>query len=133
MTASAAEVTTRVADRTIAADRTQRIGKGSHDGRASTTILQHVRRAAAAVKPAADPDSPETLGEAGAQTPTIALGTGRGTLDRRVILLAAVTLIDEQGLRYLTMRASGPTSASKRWPCTTTCTAARISLTASSN
>ena len=54
-----------------------------------------------------DPDSPEALGDAGAQTPTVAPGTGRGTLDRRTILLTAVTLIDQHDLRYLTMRRLG--------------------------
>jgi len=54
-----------------------------------------------------DPDAPETLGKAGAQTPSVAPGTGRGTLDRRTILLAAVTLIDQHDLRYLTMRRLG--------------------------
>ena len=54
-----------------------------------------------------DPDSPQALGEAGAQTPAVAPGTGRGTLDRRTILLAAVTLIDQHDLRHLTMRRLG--------------------------
>ena len=54
-----------------------------------------------------DPDTPEALGEAGAQTPKVQPGAGRGTLDRRTILLAAVTLIDENDLRYLTMRRLG--------------------------
>jgi len=57
--------------------------------------------------PDPDPDSPEALGEAGAQTPTVGAGAGRRTLDRRTILLAAVTLIDEHDLRFLTMRRLG--------------------------
>src|SRR4051794_10722728 len=54
-----------------------------------------------------DPDKPDTLGEAGAQTPSVAPGSGRRSLDRRTLLLAAVTLIDEHDLRYLTMRRLG--------------------------
>jgi AcrR family transcriptional regulator len=54
-----------------------------------------------------DPDSPEGLGDsASAAAPTVAPGT-RKSLDRRTILLAAITLIDEHGLRYLTMRNLG--------------------------
>src|SRR6478672_1288724 len=55
-----------------------------------------------------DPDSPEGLGgSASAAAPTVAPGTPRGPLDRRTILLAAVTLIDEHDLRHLTMRNLG--------------------------
>jgi len=55
-----------------------------------------------------DPDSPEGLGgSASAAAPTVASGTPRGPLDRRTILLAAITLIDEHDLRHLTMRNLG--------------------------
>lgn len=56
--------------------------------------------------PQADADSPEGLGEAAAPNPTIDAST-RGPLDRRTIILAAVTLIDQNDLRYLTMRSLG--------------------------
>jgi AcrR family transcriptional regulator len=56
----------------------------------------------------ADPDSPEGLGSnASAAAPTIDSDTPRGPLDRRTILLAAVTLIDQNDLRHLTMRNLG--------------------------
>ncbi len=42
-----------------------------------------------------------------AQEGTSEPGTARGPLDRRTILLAAVQLIDENDLRYLTMRRLG--------------------------
>lgn len=55
-----------------------------------------------------DPDSPEGLGgSASAAAPTVHPGTPRGPLDRRTILLAAITLIDEHDLRHLTMRNLG--------------------------
>ncbi len=55
-----------------------------------------------------DPDSPEGLGDsASAAAPTVEPGTPRGPLDRRTILLAAVTLIDQNDLRHLTMRNLG--------------------------
>jgi AcrR family transcriptional regulator len=55
-----------------------------------------------------DPDSPEGLGDsASAAAPAVQPGTPRGTLDRRTILLAAITLIDEHDLRHLTMRNLG--------------------------
>jgi AcrR family transcriptional regulator len=55
-----------------------------------------------------DPDSPEGLGDsASAAAPTVQPGTPRGPLDRRTILLAAVTLIDQHDLRHLTMRNLG--------------------------
>ena len=58
------------------------------------------------IKP--DPDSPEGLGDsASAAAPTVKPGTPRGPLDRRTILLAAVTLIDQNDLRHLTMRRLG--------------------------
>ena len=57
---------------------------------------------------ATDPDSPEGLGaSASAAHPTVEPGTGRGPLDRRTILLAAITLIDQHDLRQLTMRSLG--------------------------
>ncbi len=65
------------------------------------------RWTAGAVSVTPDPDSPAALGRAGAQTPSVAPGAGRRTLDRRTILLAAVTLIDQHDLRYLTMRRLG--------------------------
>ncbi|MEP6563397.1 MAG: TetR/AcrR family transcriptional regulator [Nakamurella sp.] len=56
----------------------------------------------------ADPDSPAGLGDsASAAVPTVGAGTPRGPLDRRTILLAAVTLIDQKDLRHLTMRNLG--------------------------
>lgn len=55
-----------------------------------------------------DPDSPEGLGDsASAAVPPVEPGTPRRSLDRRTILLAAVTLIDENDLRHLTMRNLG--------------------------
>ena len=57
--------------------------------------------------PAPDPDSPEGLGASASPMPTVAAGGPRGPLDRRTILLAAVTLIDQNDLRHLTMRRLG--------------------------
>ena len=55
-----------------------------------------------------DPDSPEGLGDsASAAAPPVAAGNIRVTLDRRTILLAAITLIDRHDLRHLTMRRLG--------------------------
>ena len=54
-----------------------------------------------------DPDSPEGLGDTASSLPTVEPGTRRGPLDRRTILLAAVTLIDEHDLRQLTIRRLG--------------------------
>jgi AcrR family transcriptional regulator len=54
-----------------------------------------------------DPDSPEGLGDMAAPTPAVEPGTPRGSLDRRTILLAAITMIEEHDLRYLTMRRLG--------------------------
>jgi AcrR family transcriptional regulator len=54
-----------------------------------------------------DPDSPAGRGSAAAVLPAGEPGGGRGSLDRRRILGAAVTLIDQHGLRYLTMRRLG--------------------------
>ena len=53
-----------------------------------------------------DPDSPEGLGAAAAPNPVVD-GQSRGRLDRRTIILAAVTLIDQNDLRFLTMRNLG--------------------------
>jgi AcrR family transcriptional regulator len=53
-----------------------------------------------------DPDSPDGLGSAAAPNPTIDAGY-KGGLDRRTLTLAAVTLIDQNDLRYLTMRRLG--------------------------
>jgi AcrR family transcriptional regulator len=55
---------------------------------------------------AADPDSPQGLGASAAPNPSVTRET-RGSLDRRKILQAAVTLIDETDLRQLTMRRLG--------------------------
>ena len=55
---------------------------------------------------AADPDSPQGLGASAAPNPRVTRET-RGSLDRRKILQAAVTLIDETDLRQLTMRRLG--------------------------
>ena len=55
-----------------------------------------------------DPDSPEGLGAAASPAaPAVGPHDTRGTLDRRTILLAAITLIDEHDLRHLTMRTLG--------------------------
>src|SRR6478735_3490389 len=57
---------------------------------------------------APDPESPEGLGDsASAAAPPVAAGNTRVTLDRRTILLTAISLIDEHDLRYLTMRRLG--------------------------
>jgi AcrR family transcriptional regulator len=53
-----------------------------------------------------DPDSPDGLGDAAAPNPVVDAGN-KGTLDRRTLILAAVTLIDQNDLRYLTMRRLG--------------------------
>jgi AcrR family transcriptional regulator len=55
---------------------------------------------------AADPDSPEGLGVGSSALAAVDAGT-RGPLDRRTILLAAITLIEQHGLRHLTMRRLG--------------------------
>lgn len=53
-----------------------------------------------------DPDTPEALGAAAAPKPIVNATTG-GPLDRRKVLQAAVTMVDEHDLRYLTMRRLG--------------------------
>jgi AcrR family transcriptional regulator len=55
---------------------------------------------------AVDPDSLQGRGDGAAPTPGGST-TPRGPLDRRTILLAAVGLVDEHGLRQLTMRRLG--------------------------
>jgi AcrR family transcriptional regulator len=57
--------------------------------------------------PGADPDSPEGRGGAAFVLPAAPAGAGRGGLDRRRILGAAVELIDRDGLEALTMRRLG--------------------------
>lgn len=54
-----------------------------------------------------DPDTPEALGAKGSPLPPVEPGAVRGPLDRRTILLAAVTMIDQNDLRHLTMRRLG--------------------------
>ncbi len=54
-----------------------------------------------------DPDSLEGRGGAAAVIPAAPAGSGPAGLDRRRILGAAVALIDEEGLRALTMRRLG--------------------------
>jgi AcrR family transcriptional regulator len=54
-----------------------------------------------------DPDTPQARGSAAAVTPAGAPGSGRGGLDQRRILGAAVQFIDENGLRMLTMKRLG--------------------------
>jgi AcrR family transcriptional regulator len=55
----------------------------------------------------ADPDSPEGRGGAAAAIPAAPPGAGRGALDRRRVLGAAIEFIDQQGLNALTMRRLG--------------------------
>ena len=55
----------------------------------------------------ADPDSPEGRGGAAAAIPAAPPGAGRGALDRRRVLGAAIEFIDRQGLDALTMRRLG--------------------------
>jgi AcrR family transcriptional regulator len=54
-----------------------------------------------------DPDTPQTRSETAAVMPAGAPNSGRGGLDQRRILGAAVEFIDEHGLRELTMRRLG--------------------------
>lgn len=54
-----------------------------------------------------DPDSPEARGGAAAVIPAAEPGSGAGHLDRRRILGAAIAMIDQDGLRSLTMRKLG--------------------------
>lgn len=54
-----------------------------------------------------DPDSPEGRGTAAGVMPAAAQGAGRHGLDRRLVLGAAVSYIDQHGLRSLTMRRLG--------------------------
>lgn len=55
----------------------------------------------------ADPDSPPGRGGAASVLPAAAAGSGRGGLDRRRVLGAAIELIDSHGLDALTMRRLG--------------------------
>jgi AcrR family transcriptional regulator len=55
----------------------------------------------------ADPDSPEGRGSSAAVNPAAPAGAGRGALDRRRVLGAAIEFIDRQGLQALTMRRLG--------------------------
>ena len=54
-----------------------------------------------------DPDSPEGRGDAASVMPAAEPGSGRAQLDRRRILGAAIAMIDQDGLRSLTMRKLG--------------------------
>ncbi|HEX8631638.1 MAG TPA: TetR/AcrR family transcriptional regulator C-terminal domain-containing protein [Catenuloplanes sp.] len=54
-----------------------------------------------------DPDTPEARGDVAAVLPAGAPTSGRGGLDQRRILGAAIEFIDEYGLRELTMRRLG--------------------------
>lgn len=56
---------------------------------------------------ARDPDSPQARGGASTAIPAAPPGSGRVGLDRRRLLGAAVQLIDEEGVRALTMRRLG--------------------------
>src|SRR5829696_7893331 len=51
----------------------------------------------------ADPDSPEGRGGAASVIPAAPPGSGRGGLDRRRVLGAAIEFIDQKGLNALTM------------------------------
>ena len=55
----------------------------------------------------ADPDSPEGRGGAASVIPAASHGAGRGALDRRRVLGAAIEFIDSKGLNALTMRRLG--------------------------
>jgi AcrR family transcriptional regulator len=55
----------------------------------------------------ADPDTPRARGEVAAVASAGPPGTGRGGLDQRRIVSAAVQFIDERGLRMLTMQRLG--------------------------
>jgi len=57
--------------------------------------------------PRADPDSPAGRGGAAGVIPAAPPGSGRGGLDRRRVLGAAIEFIDQQGLDALTMRRLG--------------------------
>lgn len=54
-----------------------------------------------------DPDSPEGRGTSAAIIPAAEPGTSAAKLDRRRILGAAIAMIDQDGLRSLTMRKLG--------------------------
>lgn len=88
-----------------------------HDGDTNADLADHDRTVrapwarplmSAARHAPPDPDSPEGLGDrASPTTVTVDPGGPRGTLDRRTVLLAAITLIDQHDLRHLTMRNLG--------------------------
>ncbi|SFP12210.1 transcriptional regulator, TetR family [Geodermatophilus dictyosporus] len=59
------------------------------------------------VDDAQDPDTPQARGGAAATIPTTPPGAGRRPLDRRRVLGAAVSFIDEHGIEALTMRRLG--------------------------
>ena len=63
-------------------------------------------RVTRAPAPVHDPDTPAALGPAAAPNPGVDASTGPG-LDRRKVLQAAVTLVDQTDLRHLTMRNLG--------------------------
>ena len=54
-----------------------------------------------------DPDSPEGRGDAASVMPAAEPGSGIARLDRRRILGAAIAMIDQDGVRSLTMRKLG--------------------------
>lgn len=54
-----------------------------------------------------DPDSPQGRGDTAAVIPAAEPGTGAGRLDQRRIYGAAIAMIDQDGLRSLTMRKLG--------------------------
>ncbi|RJK96056.1 TetR/AcrR family transcriptional regulator [Vallicoccus soli] len=85
------------------ADRADRADRDDRDGAAPAAS----RAAQRADEGAVDPDSPEGRGGAAAVLPAGPPGTGRPGLDQRRILGAAVELIDQGGLRELTMRSLG--------------------------
>lgn len=59
------------------------------------------------MKAKVDPDSPEGRGDAASVMPAAEPGSGTARLDRRRILGAAIAMIDQDGLRSLTMRRLG--------------------------
>jgi AcrR family transcriptional regulator len=73
---------------------------------AGSTEATSPRRGQQAGAELPDPDSPEGLGPAAAPNPSVQAHTGVG-LDRRKVLQAAVNLVDQHELRYLTMRRLG--------------------------
>jgi AcrR family transcriptional regulator len=80
-------------------------GEGTRMGVSDRPGAGRAVRPAAAAEPV-DPDTPEALGAAAAPNPVVDDRTGGG-LSRRKVLQAAVTLVDRDGLRHLTMRHLG--------------------------